>query len=84
MLNLDFKEYLCDNCMSLSATKKIYVGKFQITTAYKPATLSEVSKVIESTKRPYEYFEALEFMMGLRNKIQISDGYDTFMLTKNQ
>ena len=84
MLNLDFNEYLCDNCMSLSATKKIYVGKFQITAAYKPATLSEVSEVMSSSKRPYDYFEALEFMMGLRNKLQISDGYDTFMLTKNQ
>ena len=82
MLDLDFKEYLCDNCMSLSATKKIYVGKFQIIPTYKSATLSEVSKLINSTKRPYEYFEALEFMMGLRNKIQISDGYDTFILSK--
>lgn len=82
MLNLDFKEYLCDNCLSLSASKKIYVGKFQITTAWKKATLSEVSKVINSTKRPYDYFEANEFMMGLKDKIEISDGYDTFVLTK--
>lgn len=82
MLKLDFNEYLCDNCLSLSATKKIYVGKFQITTAWKKATLAEVSKVMVSSKRPYDYFEALEFMMGLRNKIQISDGYDTFILSR--
>lgn len=82
MLNLELKDFIVDNCLLLTPKKKVYFGRFMLYNKWVNSNFKDIENLLNRVKRPYDYFEAQEFMMGLRSELVLSDGYETFKLTR--
>jgi len=80
MLNLSLEDFIIENYSKIDVSEKIWVGKFKINPAYKKSSLAKVSELFNHVKQPYEYNDALSFMLGVTKSLIISDGYETYKL----
>ena len=80
MLRLDLKDFMCDNFKIVKPMKLVYCGRFMLYTKWVDCSLKEISDILTKNQRPYDYFEAQDFMWGVRSSLVLSDGYDTYKL----
>ena len=82
-MDINLNDFLCDNYNKIKVTQRCYAGRFLTKTIEKNCDLGTLDKILKDSKRPYDYFDMIDFVMGKKDKLEISNGYQTCIIYKN-